>query len=94
MLKRSSRLFRAARLAVMVAALVVIGAGWLWAEPPRNVILLIGDGMGPEQMKAASLYVGGKEGSLFMESLPRKAEVVTCPAYTVPPPARAVHACL
>lgn len=31
------------------------------AQPPRNIIILIGDGMGPEQVKAASLYATGRE---------------------------------
>jgi alkaline phosphatase len=70
----------------MAAALAVVAAGTLWAEPPRIVILMVGDGMGPEQMKAASLFAAGKEGALYLESLPQRAEVVTCPAYLVPPP--------
>lgn len=54
------------------------------APRPRNVILMIGDGMGLEHMKAASLFQHGREGALFMESLPRSARVITCSAYTVP----------
>ena len=37
------------------------------AAAPRNVILLIGDGMGLEQVKAAGLYAGGEAGSLAFE---------------------------
>jgi alkaline phosphatase len=84
--RRSSHLWRVVLVVAMAAALVVVAAGTLRAEPPRIVILMVGDGMGPEQMKAASLFVAGKEGALFLESLPQKAEVVTCPAYLVPPP--------
>ncbi len=38
-----------------------------WAGPPKNVVLLIGDGMGPEQVKAAGLYAHGEAGTLEME---------------------------
>lgn len=86
MFRRSSRLWRAVLVVAMAAALAVVAAGTLRAEPPRIVILMVGDGMGPEQMKAASLFAAGKEGALFLESLPQRAEVVTCPAYAVPPP--------
>lgn len=53
---------------------------------PKNVILLVGDGMGFEQVRAAGFYANGRDGSLFMESLPRKAQVITWPAYTPPNP--------
>jgi alkaline phosphatase len=85
-LNRSSHLWRVVLVVVMAVALATVAAGTLRAEPPRIVILMVGDGMGPEQMKAASLFATGKEGALYLESLPQKAEVVTCPAYTVPPP--------
>ena len=49
------------------------------ARAPKNVIVLIGDGMGFEHLKAAGLYAGGKEGSLYLETLPYRAEVVTTP---------------
>lgn len=47
-----------------------MGRGWVGAgggRAPRNVILLIGDGMGFEQVKAASLYATGSEGRLAFE---------------------------
>jgi alkaline phosphatase len=47
------------------------------------VILMIGDGMGAEHIKAAGLFANGSAGSLFMETLPQRAMVVTCPAYTI-----------
>ena len=43
----------------------------------RNTILIIGDGMGPEQVKAASLFKSGSEGSLFFESLPYQTQMTT-----------------
>lgn len=44
---------------------------------PKNVILLIGDGMGPEQVKAAGMYANGTPGSLSFEQLPHQAEMTT-----------------
>ncbi|UCB45300.1 MAG: alkaline phosphatase [Spirochaetota bacterium] len=35
---------------------------------PKNIILFIGDGMGPEQVKAAGIYKNGVPGSLVFES--------------------------
>ena len=43
----------------------------------RNVILLIGDGMGPEQVKAGGLYRNGAAGSLSFESFPYQAQMTT-----------------
>jgi alkaline phosphatase len=36
----------------------------------KNIILLIGDGMGFEQVKAAGLYAGGKAGTMVFEKFP------------------------
>ena len=44
------------------------------AAVPKNVIFMIGDGMGFEQVKAANYYNGG---DLPFESLPYQAEVTT-----------------
>jgi alkaline phosphatase len=44
---------------------------------PNNVIFLIGDGMGPEQVKAAGMYLNGLPGTLSFESLPYKGELTT-----------------
>jgi alkaline phosphatase len=70
--------------AVVAGVLAVAASASLAATAPLNVILMIGDGMGPEHIKAAGLFANGKDGSLFMETLPRQATVITCPAYTVP----------
>ncbi len=40
---------------------------------PKNVIVMIGDGMGMGQMEIARLFEHGKEGELFMETLPHVA---------------------
>ncbi|MFQ5424809.1 MAG: alkaline phosphatase [Phycisphaerae bacterium] len=47
------------------------------AAPPKNVILLIGDGMGFEEVRAAGMYENGVGGTLSFEALPRQAEVTT-----------------
>lgn len=44
---------------------------------PKNVILFIGDGMGFQQVKAASLYKSGAFNSLSFQSLPYEAEMST-----------------
>ena len=44
---------------------------------PKNVILLIGDGMGFEQVKAAGMFAHGQAGSLFMETLPHQGQMTT-----------------
>jgi alkaline phosphatase len=43
----------------------------------KNIILIIGDGMGFEQVKAAGIYANGKAGTLSFESLPYKGQVST-----------------
>lgn len=47
------------------------------AAPIRNVILCIGDGMGPEQVKAARCYAGT---NLFFESFPYQSTMTTASA--------------
>ena len=42
-------------------------------QTPKNIIFLIGDGMGIGQMEIARLFEYGKNGNLFMESLPYTA---------------------
>ena len=63
-------------LFLLAAALVFLAVGSASAEAPRNVILLIGDGMGFEQVKAAALYATGKPGGLALEPYYR-GEVTT-----------------
>lgn len=55
---------------------IVFSLGRLGAEP-TNIILFIGDGMGPEQVKAAGMFVYGSPGTLFFESLPYRGELTT-----------------
>ncbi|SEN40223.1 alkaline phosphatase [Mesobacillus persicus] len=42
-------------------------------DRPKNVIFMVGDGMGLGQMEIARLFEHGKNGRLFMESLPNVA---------------------
>jgi len=94
MFDRCSRRFHAVRV---LAAFAILGIVWASTAPaqqakqPKNVILLIGDGMGVGQIEAAGIFANGKTGSLFMESLPFSAQVVTCPAYSVSPGASATQ---
>lgn len=45
--------------------------------PPKNVIILIGDGMGFEHVRAAGIYKNGSPGTLMMESFPHQGQVTT-----------------
>ena len=46
-------------------------------EPPKSIILFIGDGMGPEQRKAAQWYSVGMTGTLNMDRLDYAGESIT-----------------
>ncbi len=46
-------------------------------QVPRNVIVMVGDGMGLGQMEVARLFEHGKDGNLFMQSLPNVALMQT-----------------
>jgi alkaline phosphatase len=43
----------------------------------KNVILFIGDGMGPEQVKAAGMFENGEAGTLTFESFPYHSSMTT-----------------
>lgn len=47
------------------------------SDEPRNVILLIGDGMGDSEITLARYYGVGAEGTLNMETLPFAGELIT-----------------
>ena len=76
------RLFRtiSALIIVTIIAFLVAGcAGPIGSLPrePDNIILFIGDGMGFEQLHAASLYETGHETGLFIHSLAVATNVTT-----------------
>lgn len=50
------------------------------SAPLKNVIFLIGDGMGFEHVKAAGMYANGQEGTLSFESFPYQDQLTTYPA--------------
>jgi alkaline phosphatase len=47
------------------------------SDKPKNVILLIGDGMGDSEITLARYYGVGAEGTLNMETLPFSGELIT-----------------
>ena len=47
------------------------------SQAPRNVIFLIGDGMGLEQVRAGGMYANGAPGTLSFESFPHQGQVTT-----------------
>ncbi len=49
---------------------------------PKNVIICIGDGMGFEAVKAASIYASAETGTLSFEQFPQHAEIATHAANT------------
>ncbi|MBQ8884941.1 MAG: alkaline phosphatase [Clostridia bacterium] len=51
-----------------------VGVDLTKGEKAKNIILLIGDGMGPEQIRAGELYKGGK---LVMEGMKYRVNVET-----------------
>ena len=52
-------------------------------DPPKNVILMIGDGMGIGQLEIARLFEYGKNGRLFIETMPNVALVHTYSANNI-----------
>jgi len=70
------------RLGLIVSVILGIAAGAVCEQSAgaKVVILMIGDGMGFEQLKAASLYAYGREGALTMQQLPVRSRVRTHPA--------------
>ena len=50
-------------------------------EPVLNIILMIGDGMGPNHRLAATYFLLGEEGELVMDSLPVRGMTQTNNAY-------------
>jgi alkaline phosphatase len=67
-------MFRKLRFAILI--IVIISLGQLSQAAVKNVVLMIGDGMGFEQVKAASMYAYGDEKKLPFEKYYR-GEVTT-----------------
>jgi len=64
------------KILLTVSCVLVCTVSLAWAEP-QNVIFLIGDGLGFEQVKAAGMYADGEEGHLIFETFPYQAEIAT-----------------
>lgn len=72
----TARLF--ARSGVQRALVLLLVVSWaVSAQAARNVILMIGDGMGQPQVEAGRIYRHGSEGRLAMEEMPYQARVRT-----------------
>ncbi|MBL7016756.1 MAG: alkaline phosphatase [Kiritimatiellales bacterium] len=67
---------KSARFVIKLLLIGVLAADGL-AAPIRNIILCIGDGMGPEQVKAAGYYAGT---NLFFETFPHQSAMATASA--------------
>lgn len=63
------------RTVVLLALLLALSAGAFGA--PKNVILLIGDGMGIAHISAARISTGGPDGRLAMDGMPVTGFVTT-----------------
>lgn len=58
------------RLALFVLALAILATSAIAATAPKNVILLIGDGMGIGSVVATRYAIPGRDGRLAMETMP------------------------
>lgn len=65
------------RSSVAFALFVVVAAASAFAGPPKNVIFMVGDGMGPKHVQAGGMYLNGSPGTLCFESFPHQAQVTT-----------------
>jgi alkaline phosphatase len=66
--------FKKLLVVILVAAICCSG---LVQAAPKNVIIFIGDGMGPQQVRAGGIYVFGSSGSLSFESFPYQGQLTT-----------------
>lgn len=60
-----------------VIAALLLAASPAAADPAKNVIFFLGDGMGPTTVTASRIYGYGEGGKLAMEQLPRTARIKT-----------------
>lgn len=77
MLRNRHLRFSILALAVVLLGLQLSCVSCVAKETPRNVILLIGDGMGPGQVLAAQLTRHGEAEKLHMQQLPVKTMIGT-----------------
>ena len=63
-----------------ISAATAIPTSWPTSSPqivPRNIIIMIGDGMGVSHVDAASMYKYGEAGAMAFEYAPHQAEMTT-----------------
>jgi alkaline phosphatase len=65
---------------VVLSFLFLTGCSTSSYGQARNVILLIGDGMGPEQVRAAGMYAYGEAGTLVFEDFPYQTRMTNASA--------------
>lgn len=71
------------RLHIVVCSAILVfllAASCLSAQPPQNIILMIGDGMGVGHISAARVAAAGSDGRLAMDTMPFTGLIVTHPA--------------
>ena len=72
---------RAGLLAAVCLFVLLLSAPWpvraADGPGPSAVILFVGDGMGPEHVRAGAMYLAGSGGTLSFESFPARAMVRT-----------------
>ncbi len=73
----------AGRAAFVLALLLATGCGRTVAPGPRNLVLLIGDGMGLAHVTTARLALAGPDGTLAMDGMPVTGLVRTSPTDAV-----------
>lgn len=74
LLKEKQEMHKTRATIAFILVLMLATIGQVWAV--KNVILMIGDGMGPNQVKAGSYYLTGSAGNLCFEQY-LKASVTT-----------------
>lgn len=77
------RLTRAQKCAAIVTLLLVLAIAATAAPAPKNVIILIGDGMGVGHITSARLADNGIQGKLLLDTMPITGLSITCPAGNV-----------
>ena len=65
------------RLAIAVLVLIALASSCLAANAPKNIILLIGDGMGVGPVSAARVAGPGRAGRLAMDTMPYTGFAIT-----------------
>ena len=75
--KRSFKILFLSILSILLLISCSSGSSDSLSTVSRNIILIIGDGMGPEQIKAAGYYLHGQAGQLSFEEFPYQTTMTT-----------------